>query len=107
MKKGGSFNKHFRRGKSTNKGHPTYIYAKEGDELKYIGLTHAEITDGIRNIKLERNPNPSDASASYIRPKPDKAGKTKFGRKLTGWKFSESDKTKVKGVIKQDKDKKK
>ncbi|MDR1092922.1 MAG: hypothetical protein LBL66_02100 [Clostridiales bacterium] len=97
---------HFRRGKSTNKGHPTYIYAKVGNELKYVGITHAEITDGTKNIKLDKNPNPDDNKPSYIRPAPDKADISKFGRRLPTWKFAETDKGKVKSVIKKDKDKK-
>lgn len=34
------------------KGHPAYVYAKIGKSFKYIGITHAEITSGIRNIPL-------------------------------------------------------
>ena len=41
-------------------GHPTYVYAKIGDDYKYIGITHSPITKGVRNIKLEVNPDPKD-----------------------------------------------
>lgn len=102
-----SFRKHFRRGKSANKGHPAYIYAKIGDEFVYIGLTHGEITDGIRNIKLEKNPNPEDQRPAYIRPDPQQDQQNKFGRKLSHWSFSEADQGKVKGVMKKNKPKKK
>lgn len=33
---------HFRTHKIN--GHPSYIYAEMGDEYKYIGITHANIT---------------------------------------------------------------
>ena len=36
--------------------HPTYIYARVGDDYRYLGTTHAKITDSVRNIPLEKNP---------------------------------------------------
>lgn len=48
-------------------GHPTFIFKKVRDEFYYVGLTHSEMTKGIKNIKLEVNPNPKDERASYIR----------------------------------------
>lgn len=102
---GVKFRKQFRRGKSANDGHPTYIYAKEGDEFKYIGITHSRIVKGIENIELEKNPNPEDTRPSYIRPNTEKDKQTKFGRKLPNWHFSNDDKGKVKNVIKKDKKK--
>ncbi len=82
------------------KGHPTYIYAQEGKEYKFIGITHAEITEGVRNIPLEENPEPGNNSQAYIRPKPQKEHRSSFGGKLKGWFFSPSDKEKVNAVIK-------
>lgn len=41
-----------------NNGHPSYIYAQSKDEYKYIGITHANNTHGLDNIKLKSNPNP-------------------------------------------------
>ena len=97
---------HFRRGKPANNGHPTYIYAQDGDKLRYVGLTHASVTQGVRNIKLDKNPNPQDSRDSYIRPSPDKAPKSQFGRKLKDWQLADSDKRKVKRVMQKDKNKK-
>lgn len=79
-------------------GHPTYIYAKVGNKFKYIGMTHSEITDGIRNIKLDKNPNPEDSRDSYMRPTPQNADAGRFGSKLKGWKLAESDKPKVEEI---------
>ena len=51
-----------------NNGHPSYIYAQSKDEYKYIGITHANNTHGLDNIKLKSNPNPKDSRPSYARP---------------------------------------
>jgi len=100
------FRKGFWQGKEANNRHPTYVYAKEGNKYKFIGITHAEITEGTKNIKLDKNPNPEDKKESYIRPKPSKDESKKFGRRLKSWSFGESDKGKVNGVIKKGKKKK-
>lgn len=84
-------------------GHPTYVYAKIGDDYKYIGITHSPITKGVRNIKLEVNPDPKDKSSSYVRPKPEKADRSKFGKRLDKWRFSDKDKAKIKTLIDDDK----
>ena len=76
-------------------GHPTYIYAQVGNEFIFVGITHAKITDGIKNIQLERNPNPKDKRPSYMRPFADKKHKSSFGKKLKGWKLTENDKKKA------------
>ena len=83
------------------KGHPTYIYAQEGNEYKFIGITHAEITEGVRNIPLEKNPEPGNKTEAYIRPKPDKENRSRCGSKLKGWFFSDADKEKVEEVKKK------
>lgn len=79
-------------------GHPTYIYAKVGNDFKYIGMTHSEITKGVRNIKLDKNPDPEDPRDSYMRPSAQKADAGRFGTKLKGWKLAESDKPKVEEI---------
>ncbi len=82
------------------RGHPAYIYAKIGDEFKFIGITHAEITDNMKNIPLDANPNPNDPSKSYALPRSEKAHKASFGAKLKGWKLSDRDKEKIKHIKK-------
>ena len=83
-------------------GHPTYIYAQEGDEYKFIGITHSPITDDIDNIPLEKNPEPGNKTKAYIRPNPAKAHKSSFGSKLKGWFSSDADKEKVDAVKKKE-----
>lgn len=94
------FRKGFRRvNNKKNKKHPAYIYAKVGDEYKFIGITHAKITDNIKNIPLEKNPNPKDKRPAYLRPRPDKAHKAEFGGRYNNWNFSKKDKEKVNKII--------
>ena len=105
-RKSSGFRKGFR--KMNNKKedtycHPTYVYAKVGDEYKYIGITHSPITKGVKNIRLEQNPNPKDKSTAYVRPVAQKTHRSKFGKRLNGWKFSDKDKTKIKTLTDDDK----
>lgn len=83
----------FRKNKST--GHPSYIYERVGNDYKYIGLTHSKLTDGISNIKLEKNPNPKDNRTAYFRPYSEKAKTNTFKKKESGWFFSKKDKVKI------------
>lgn len=81
-------------------GHPAYIYAQVGDEFKFIGITHAEITNNMKNIPLDVNPNPEDSLQSYALSQAEKSHKASFGKKLKGWRLSDSDKEKIKNVKK-------
>lgn len=81
--------------KNKDNRHPAYIYAKIGNEYKYIGLTHSPITDNVKNIKLDKNPNPKDDRTAYIRPKSEQAKTNKFKKKEQGWKLINSDKEKI------------
>ena len=76
-------------------GHPTYIYARVGNEYMFLGLTHSDVTKGTKNIRLEKNPNPKDKRPAYVRPVSQKAHKASFGAKLKGWFFGDEDKEKI------------
>ena len=94
------FQPHFRKaynGKFT--GHPQYVYDEQGNEYKVIGITSSPMTNGVLNVKLERNPEPNNMKTAYVRPRPDKENKGAFGNRLKGWKFSENDKMKVRNII--------
>lgn len=84
----------FRRSKVSQ--HPTYIYARVGDEFKYIGLTHSSITGDTKNIKLDKNPNPADKRPAYFRPNAERDRVNKFKKPEKGWRFSKKDREKVK-----------
>lgn len=86
----------FRRNKKTQ--HPAYIYAKVGNEYKFIGITHSEITEGIANIKLDKNPNPKDKKTAYARNKIEKGKTNDFKAKEKDWRLSKSDKKKIEKI---------
>ena len=91
------FKKHFRINRSKQShNHPAYVIRKNGDFYDYIGLTHSPLTDGRRNVKLRKNPNPKEKRASYIRPFFRKDPIKKFSRKrIHGWRFTKRDKKKL------------
>lgn len=88
----------FRKNKTS--GHPAYIYAKVGNEYKYIGITHSQITEGMSNIKLDKNPNPKDKKTAYARPKAEKSKTNDFKSTEKGWKLSKKDKDKINKIKK-------
>ncbi len=90
---------HFRFNRITK--HPTYIYAKDGNDYKFIGLTHAKITQGTENIPLSKNPNPKDLRQSYARPFSDRKPKATFGKRLKGWSLDEGDRATMNAIRKK------
>lgn len=76
-------------------GHPAYIYQRVGNEYRFLGVTHSPVTRGMKNIKLDKNPNPFDRETAYIKPNSEKDKTTSFGEVKRGWKLSLSDKEKV------------
>ncbi|MBQ7906814.1 MAG: hypothetical protein IJ309_02440 [Clostridia bacterium] len=90
-----------RKNMKDGKGHPSYIFAQQGNEYIFLGITHSKITNGVKNIKLEKNPNPKDKRDSYVRPKVEKYNKSSFGKKLKGWHFSDKDKQTVEYITKK------
>ena len=81
-----------------------YVYDKKEGRYLYIGLTHSAITQGMRNIELERNPNPNDERKAYARPKTETTS-DKLQTRFPNWQFSEKDRKTVKGIIKNNKKK--
>lgn len=93
---------HFRANNSKDsRGHPAYIYQRVGDKYKFIGITHSEITQHKRNIKLAINPNPNDERTSYARPFTKEEHIKKFGPKKKGWKLGKINKKIMKNIIKK------
>lgn len=90
--------------KNKKSGHPAYIYAKVGNEFIYLGLTHSEITLGIKNIKLEHSPNPKDGEKAYIKSFPEKLKENKFSKQpYKNWSFTKNDQKKVDKIKKRTK----
>lgn len=89
----------FRKRRKGGSGHPAYIYRKEGDKFEFIGITHSPITRGVKNIKLDKNPDPADERDAYIKPAPGKRSTAEFHKKpLKGWRIADSDKPKIDAV---------
>lgn len=45
----------FRKNRSKGAGgHPVYIYAKVGNRYRFLGITHSPVTQGVKNIPLEK-----------------------------------------------------
>ena len=72
-----------------SKFHPVYIFAKVGKKFRFVGITHSNITDGMNNIPLTKNPNPNDKEPSYFRPFWDDAHYTSFSKKQKGARVNE------------------
>ncbi len=90
---------YFRRHKVN--GHPSYIYAENDDEYKYIGITHAKITQGLKNKKLKFNPNSKDSRQSYARPFSTHDKKSNFkNKKLKGYRVHKADKRTFRNIKK-------
>ena len=80
--------------------HPTHIYKREGGKYLFVGLTHAPITRGIRNIPLDCNPDPSSNDKTYARPFSQIDKVRNFGPKHEGWKIAPRDKKKLRKIKK-------
>ncbi len=61
------------------------------------------MTKGIKNIKLEKNPNPDDPKSSHFIPKVEREAKENFGRKYKNYSFTDGDRKKVNNFIKNNK----
>lgn len=101
-KKGVPRNEFRRRRKGGGDGHIQHIYRKVGNTFVFIGITHSDVTRGVKNIKLDKNPDPKDKRASYIKPTPERASTGEFHKKPEkGMQFADSDLPKVEEVKKK------
>lgn len=98
----GSPRNEFRKKDKSGEGHPTHIYKKVGKTYVFIGITHSNVTRGVKNIKLDKNPNPNDKQDAYIKPAPERASIRDFRNKPEkDWQFAKSDLHKVEEVKKK------
>lgn len=103
-KNGGKENKrfqpHFRKfHDKTTTSHPQYVYDECGRQYKILGITSSPQTNGVLNVKLEKNPEPNNSDTAYVRPVPNHINKGVRNDKLKGWKFTGKDKEKVRIII--------
>lgn len=94
------FQAHFRKfHDKTTTSHPQYVYDECGRQYKILGITSSPTTNGVLNIKLEKNPEPHNTDDAYVRPVPGKINKGVRNDKLKGWKFTGNDKNTVRIII--------
>ena len=100
--------KEFRYNKARS-GHPAFIVeivkTPQTKKAKFVGLSKNKKTHGVKNIPLDKNPNPQKKDEkAYARPNVDEVILTKktFGKKLEGWEFAISDKEKIRVIISND-----
>ena len=80
-------------------GHPSYIYAENSEEYKYIGITHSSKTHCLKNKRLKYNPNPLDSRSSYIRSFSTRDKKDNFRMNIKkGYKIHKADKKMIRQV---------
>ena len=90
--------------KNKKSGHPAYIFEKVGNEFVFLGLTHSSITRGVKNIRLERSPNPDETKTVFIRPMSEKLRSNKFSKQpYKNWSFTKSDQKKIDKIKKRTK----
>ena len=97
----GSERDEFRKKNRDSNGHPNYIFRKVGNNFEYIDMTHSPITRGIKNIKLDENPDPKDKKPSYLKPAPERASKKDFKNHTENMRFAKSDLKKVEEIKKK------
>lgn len=85
--------------KHKKSGHPAYIYEKVDDEFVFIGITHSEITNDTKNIRLEQNPDPNDKRTAYAKPVSESDKQNRFGKRKKDWKIGNKDRQKVDEII--------
>ncbi len=100
-KKKSNFRKGFRRNKRIK--HPTYVIDEKGNVYRYIGITHSDKTDNIKNVPLKKNPNSQDSRKAYLRPFVEEDEPKNFGRSYKKWSFSSEDKETVRSIINKNK----
>ena len=82
-------------------GHPSYIYAENEEEYKYIGITHASTTHGLENKRLRYNPNSLDSKPSHARSFSTHDLKDNFRKSVKkGFKLHKADKGTIRRIKK-------
>lgn len=83
-------------------GHPAYVYKQEGEDFKFLGLTHSkkDKKTQTKNVPLIKNPNPDDPGQSYIKTYSQKDNKKRFRPRDKNWKMSDKDKDRINKFLK-------
>lgn len=89
-----------RNGSPLAENHPHYIFGEINGKYKSLGLTRNPV-DGIRHIKLIKNPNSNSSDESYLQMRVHTAKKKYYGPLLKNWEFSQDDMPVVRNTIKK------
>lgn len=96
------FKPHFRKfHDNVTQGHPQYVYGKNRKHFKSIGITHGDTTDNVKNIPMERNPEPGKSEPSFMLPRPNRIPKKTRNKKLPGWTLTKADRKKAKKIARR------
>lgn len=86
------------------KGHMSYVFRKEADQLKFLSMTHNPPDDKRDKYKqLTHSVDPKDKRDAYINTEVDSDHYLNFGPKKKDFYFKEEDKKVVKRIIKKNK----
>ena len=84
----------------TAKGHPNYVFGETDKKYKSFGITHSP-SKNYNSVRLAVNPNPKDKTSAYIEVKPKTANKKYYSEPLKDFKFSKSDMSIIRQLIKR------
>ena len=95
----------FIRGKSDKDNHVIYFFRKKGKQRTGFGITHQKFIKNsqgrkIKQIQLNKNPDPNDKKKAYIHPRPSFFKENQLKKTPEpNWKFCEKDNALVKKLI--------
>ena len=81
-------------------GHPHYVFGEKNGKYKSLGLTTSPV-EGIRHVKLSKNPEPNNQNDSYLQMRVHTAKKKYYDEPLKDWEFAKEDKPIVRHRIKE------
>ena len=78
----------FRRDLADHRKHYGFVFARLGNDLVFLRLTHKK-KDGY--LRLSKNPDPNDKQPAYLKPTPKRQNISRFKDPRPGWELSEFD----------------
>ena len=90
--------------KHKNEPHPKYVFERKGENYNYLSMTHKPPKETAKDyVPLNHSANPKDKRKAYINTKSESDNMGNFGARKIGWKFTDSDRKIVKGIVKKNK----
>jgi hypothetical protein len=75
--------------------HKSWVFEKQGHNLKSFEITHTAEYYGKKNIPLSRNPDPTKQEKAYFIPEQVTANEQHYGRKYKDYWLPKRDKDKM------------